>query len=305
MNNAQIKTYTYYSVVLIALIYLFSKNAFTFTNININFSFFISLIFLTAGYLVYPAVLNLVLHSQGIKTKYLISLISLGNTIFSKYIPGKIAMIYAISYKINENNKELSIKRISFNVLLFQIIIIVSGLIFGVLSAFYIPIYSTRIIIFAVVFVIISIFLLLSKRIYKLLSIILSKILKKKISLETVSKQQLAVCLFISFIFWMLWGLGFYFFIDSLEMNIVGQFCCIFLFPFSICIGIILIIAPGGIGVREGVLTGFLVAAGNNVATAAELSILSRIWFVIGEIIIFSISILISYINKRKLKAKK
>ncbi|GAI09308.1 unnamed protein product [marine sediment metagenome] len=47
------------------------------------------------------------------------------------------------------------------------------------------------------------------------------------------------------------------------------------------------IIFPGGIGVREAVLTGFMIMLGITEEQAGTISIISRLWFTLGEAAIF------------------
>lgn len=60
-----------------------------------------------------------------------------------------------------------------------------------------------------------------------------------------------------------------------------------FAFPLSVCFGIIAIILPGGLGLREGIIIGYLVLAGLDTEQATTISFLNRLWFIAGELFIF------------------
>ena len=58
-------------------------------------------------------------------------------------------------------------------------------------------------------------------------------------------------------------------------------------FPLAATLGIMAVIAPGGLGAREGVLVGYLMLAGVPLAEATTISLASRLWFLVGEAFIF------------------
>ena len=69
-----------------------------------------------------------------------------------------------------------------------------------------------------------------------------------------------------------------------------------FAFPLSIVLGLISIIFPGGIGVREGAISLFLISNGISADVAVTISILARIWFLAGEFFAFFLAL---YFRKR------
>ena len=99
------------------------------------------------------------------------------------------------------------------------------------------------------------------------------------------------------FLIWLFWSLSFYFLIKTVSEEdvrlVTGSG-----FALAGSLGIVAVIAPGGIGVREGVLAFILTLAGFNIELAASISVVSRLWFLIGEAFIFLISFVIQ--QKRK-----
>ncbi len=58
-------------------------------------------------------------------------------------------------------------------------------------------------------------------------------------------------------------------------------------FPASMTYGFIVVFLPAGIGIREGILASFLVAGGLTPENALTISVISRFWFVAGELFLF------------------
>ena len=67
------------------------------------------------------------------------------------------------------------------------------------------------------------------------------------------------------------------------------------MFPISVVYGVLAIIVPGGIGVRESILSGFLIALKVDPKLAVTISALSRLWFISGEVFIFLLASSIKY----------
>ena len=70
-------------------------------------------------------------------------------------------------------------------------------------------------------------------------------------------------------------------------------------FPLTITLGVFAAFAPGGIGVREGVMVGYLALAGIPPHAAAAISIAARIWFILGELFMFVVGLAASAWVKR------
>ena len=72
-----------------------------------------------------------------------------------------------------------------------------------------------------------------------------------------------------------------------------------FAFPLSVCIGLIAIFLPGGLGLREGVIIAYLSLVGMEIETATTISFISRFWFVGGEVFIFLLAMAIRLMTKK------
>lgn len=89
-----------------------------------------------------------------------------------------------------------------------------------------------------------------------------------------------------AFTSWLLWGVGFLLLVRSLSPFTV-EWPVGLAFPLACTLGIMAVVAPGGLGVREGVMAGYLMWVGFSSADAATISVASRLWFLFGETMFF------------------
>ena len=89
--------------------------------------------------------------------------------------------------------------------------------------------------------------------------------------------------------YWMFWNFGFYFFVKSFAVTIPVS--AIFLFSFSATLGLLALIVPGGLGVREGLIVVGLTSFGIPLEIATTISIAARLWFISGEVFIFLLAL--------------
>lgn len=90
---------------------------------------------------------------------------------------------------------------------------------------------------------------------------------------------------------WVSWGLGFGLLAQGLTGSI-WPWQVFSLFPLAGVLGLLVLIAPGGIGAREGVLALALAALGMAPEQVASVSVFSRGWFLLGELCLFSAGVL-------------
>ncbi|MFC2114325.1 hypothetical protein ACFLRI_03150, partial [Bacteroidota bacterium] len=89
---------------------------------------------------------------------------------------------------------------------------------------------------------------------------------------------------------WSLWGMGFYFLSSSISPTFFPNFLA---FPLASTAGMLAIIIPGGLGVREGILTYALHQSGMLLEIAGSISILARLWFISGELFVFIVALIL------------
>ena len=222
------------------------------------------------------------------------SIISCGLPIFTKYIPGKLLTIFSRALYV-QKKYDTPLKTLTFISLKTQFISLWFGLLIGSVIIFEVGL-SIWLKILAVVFFIVIFIFLFSKNFRRMLIYSINKVFKKNIDYPVIKAKDV-LKLFPSFLLnWFFWCLGFYFLCQSiLTYNIsisVGLS-----FALASVIAILAIVAPGGIGVREGILLSMLIALGVDKQNAITISIVSRLWFLVGEIFIF---LLASFLNYRK-----
>jgi hypothetical protein len=105
------------------------------------------------------------------------------------------------------------------------------------------------------------------------------------------------------FICWLLWTAAFFFFVDSVLPDGDYAWYTAFAFPLAATISILLIVFPGGLGIREGLLVFFLMRCGLSLDQATLVSLTSRIWFTLGEFFMFAAALVTKAIhNKSEIK---
>jgi hypothetical protein len=117
----------------------------------------------------------------------------------------------------------------------------------------------------------------------KILNWILVQLKRETISL-TISYSNILWILFVCIISWIVGGVGFYFFVDSVY-PMAPQYI-LFLtgaLAISSTLGLIAIFAPSGLGVREGALV-YILSFMMATPVAVIISILTRIWMTLVEI---------------------
>lgn len=219
-----------------------------------------------------------------------------------KYLPGKVWLLLSRFYFYE--SKGMSRKRISVALYLeMAAVIVAAGLIF--LAALILfkemgPSYSGGPFWGLVLAFILLAFIFLHP---KVLQGILNWILvqfKKEPILLSISYSNIVWILFVCIVAWMIGGIGFYFFVDSVYP--VSSNYILFLtgaLAISSILGLIAIFAPGGLGVREGALV-YLLSFMMATPVAVIISILTRIWMTLIEIGLIGMVYLLRQIQKRK-----
>ena len=125
-------------------------------------------------------------------------------------------------------------------------------------------------------------------------------LLRKKLSSQKVHFQKIMQTLFsfkklfrLVLIYISLWacvGIGFFLFVKSIyPIQMVQLPIILGIYPFAWSIGFLSLITPGGLGVREGILTLFLTTFLPSV-TATLIALLSRLWIINTEVLLAAIA---------------
>jgi uncharacterized membrane protein YbhN (UPF0104 family) len=199
---------------------------------------------------------------------------SVGITIFSKYIPGKVWMILGrVGYLLERytlNKKKLASFSLLAQILSLLVAFFVSFLLTinnqAVLNQLNIQVELALIISFTGIY-------------------LLTYFLKR---FFLVSSKHIFIMFFVSAFMWLFWGIGFAFLYYALNIEFEIRFSeLIATFIFSALVGILAFIVPGGLGVREASMVSILSILGLNIHLAISIAAISRVWFLISEIVFF------------------
>lgn len=218
-----------------------------------------------------------------------------GLSIFGKYIPGKVwTVVGRAAYTSRRYNIPLGrLSAISLNAEFIQYWL---GLVIGACGLFVLGglrIWGWLVLVLWLVLTV-TIF---SSFVHTGVETLIRRTLKKEVSIPKLSIRSTFAILPYFLLLWILLGTGFYLLMistSSVDIPIVSA-CA---FPIASTLGVMAIIVPGGIGVREGVLVGFLSLAGIPVSQAATISVVARLWFLIGEGFLFVLGIALSKANR-------
>jgi uncharacterized membrane protein YbhN (UPF0104 family) len=123
--------------------------------------------------------------------------------------------------------------------------------------------------------------------------------LKKEPVVVSLSYGDVLWIMFVCLLSWMVGGIGFYLFIDSVYSVPAGSVLYLTgALAFSSILGLIALFAPGGLGVREGTLV-YLLSFTMPGSVAVVLSVLTRLWTTLIEIGLIGVIYLVSHFRTR------
>ncbi|MDA3910509.1 MAG: lysylphosphatidylglycerol synthase transmembrane domain-containing protein, partial [Bacteroidales bacterium] len=249
----------FYLSIIIFVIYLTQVDYLVFSDIQLNYWYLgLAIVFLWTGFYFSTQSWWYALKIHKIKISRKTGLISHGLSIFAKYIPGKVWMILGrASYVAKDEG--ISAKTPSVASLKEQLVFIMSGMLISILPILYFdfPWYIPWIVVSTSVGIALFLFV---KPVHNLSQNILSKLFKKPIAIPLISISKAIKLGFYTILYWSCWILSFYFLIQAVGIH--NSFVSAFIFPISAIYGILAIIVPGGIGVREGIMVSLFVFLG-------------------------------------------
>ncbi|MGD0917284.1 MAG: lysylphosphatidylglycerol synthase domain-containing protein [Thermodesulfobacteriota bacterium] len=217
-----------------------------------------------------------------------------------KYLPGKVWLLLSRFYFYEARGK--SKKSISV-ALYFETVTIIAaaGLIFLVALIFHReiwPFYSWRQWGWPVLLFLLGFVFLHPRVLQKILNWVLVQFKREPVSLS-ISYADILGILFVCILSWLVGGVGFYLFIDSVY-PVAPQYVLFLTGALAISgtLGLIAIFAPSGLGVREGVLV-YLLSFMMATPVAVIISILTRIWMTLIEIGLIGVIYLSGQFQKR------
>lgn len=216
-----------------------------------------------------------------------------------RYIPGKFMQFVGIMYLAKKEGLREDVAASSFA--LIQLFDTPAGLILIVLyylmlgTSFdkisqYMPVLAALIIVTCL-----SLLIILKPSLMERLLNLLLKLIKQPALKFQLKKKTGLWFLFLYFIAWNIFGAAFYLFLISVtdvSADFFLQACLIY--AASYMIGYWALFAPGGIGVREGVMGVLLNRIGGILESVAfAVSLAARLWFMTGEILVSILALMV------------
>lgn len=293
------KLKTWSTIFIYVSIFFFAFYLVRHKDLHLNFStlpanaLIISFVLLWAGFIASALSWRNALAAHGIKIPVKKAIHSHGSSVLGKYIPGKIWVILGRAFPVAGSGSEL--QRVTLASLKEQLIYIFLGLLISFVPVLIVYPYGMITVILLVSLLLLGL-LLFVPAVHNAGRKILKRMFKKEPDLPLISmKQALGISVYVLF-YWSLWTAGFWFFLKAFATD--AMWIQAFAFPLSVCYGVMAIIFPGGLGVREGIMTGFLVLTGMSPEKAAAISLLNRLWFITGELFIFSLAFLLRPVKR-------
>jgi len=211
-----------------------------------------------------------------------------------RYLPGKIWNILGMYYLVGEYG--ISKKQTTIAILASEISYKGSALLIGICYFIFSPLYGQYLPVM-ITLLACSLIFIHPRIVDKLVNYGL-RLFKKQTIQINYSYSTILVFFLLYIIVWMIYSLAFYVFVSSLtSLESVNIFQFFTILPLCWVVGYIMIFAPGGIGVREGMLV-IILGEFLPAEVALVIAVTQRIWFTIVE----GINIIISFAIPAKVK---
>ncbi len=208
--------------------------------------------------------------------------ISHGLYIFSKYIPGKLWVVLGRASYISTDKTNM--KQLSLASLQEQMLFVWWGLLLSLPPTFLL---LERPWIGAIIVggLLLMSFLLFSGWFHRNFRWVVEKVMKKEFAFRPMKRSFFLKVSIPVLLFWLMWSAGFWLLLVSVYGNSTPLMALVW--PAAMTYGFVVVFLPAGVGVREGILVSFLVAGGMESRDAVTFSVISRFWFVAGEMFLF------------------
>jgi uncharacterized membrane protein YbhN (UPF0104 family) len=256
-------------------------------------SFWISVFFLLTGFVLHVFSWQKTLEVSNQQVSLRRCTASVGLSIFAKYIPGKIWMVMGRAVYLSSKNAN-SLASLTVASIKAQCITILVGLLLGCLGLFHHREYHHWAWVILGLAALLS-FLLFNPMMHRLGQQLLMRFFRRSFNIPQLNLGSTLKIIPWFIAYWLAWSTGFYFLAKSLTPQVLPWFLGLN-FPLAATVGILTFLAPGGLGTREAVLVFFLLSSGVPLAEATSISITSRLWFLLGEGLIF----LLGYVAHRR-----
>ncbi len=245
---------------------------------------------LVAGFLALVASWNVLLATSGCPVRFSEGLAALGLSVLGNYVPGKVWLIVGRAGYVAAR-RGYPLAKMSVLSLHAQLVSLWSGLLLGALAAFAVG--GVRL--WGPLMLVLWLGLTLtvfSRSVHGLVAALIAKVAARHVSIPLLSFASVARAVGWAMLAWLVWSAAFYLFLLALDVGGISPLDGL-AFPLAATLGVVAVIAPGGLGAREGVLVAYLVLAGQSVAEATTVAVAARLWFLAGELALFAIGWLV------------
>lgn len=239
-----------------------------------------------AGFLCLVASWNVLLAKGGCPVRFSVGLSALGLSVLGNYVPGKVWLIMGrAGYVAGRHGYPLA--KVSVLSLHAQLITLWAGLALGSIAAFAVGglrVWGPLILLLWLALTLTT----FSRSVHGLVALMVGRIVRRRVSIPLLSFKSTGHAVIWALATWICWSFAFYLFLIAL--GVVGVSPADGLaFPLAATLGVVAIIAPGGLGAREGVLVAYLVLAGQSATDATTIAVAARLWFLAGELVLFAV----------------
>ena len=215
-----------------------------------------------------------------------LALAMFGLTIFSKYIPGKVMIVFSkVAYLAAKTGFAPAALSVAF--VRAQIIALWCSLLLGIIG---LGLNHALYLLSAVGLLLVGAFtaIMFSGRAHRGALGLVNRLFAQRLDFPPLSMGATLTLIPWFAAVWVLWGSGFYLFCQSLSPGHL-PLSTVFCFPLACAFGILALFSPGGIGVREGIMVGYFTLMPIDLDHAVTLSAASRLWFLAGEAFSFGL----------------
>lgn len=251
--------------------------------------FTLSVVLVVLGFLANAFSWRQVLGKLGHEVPFAQALASTGLSVFGKYIPGKIWAIIGRAGYIAKW-RSLALAEVSTASVNAQLITLWLGLALGVIGLYAVGDLESWGVLVGGCWLVLSLVLFCSAP-HRIAERVASRLFGREIRFPRLGVASTVSLIPWFSLTWILWAAGFYLLSHSL-VNANLPLAVGFGFPLAATLGILVVIAPGGLGVREGILVAFLVMVPMPLAEATTISVTARLWFLAGELSVFALGVL-------------
>ncbi|MGB9720834.1 MAG: lysylphosphatidylglycerol synthase domain-containing protein [bacterium] len=250
----------------------------------------ISMILLFLNFLIFVEAWRKIIFTLGDSIDFANAFWIMSSSQLAKYVPGGIWFALGRIY-LGKGDK-LKPETIGISVIIETALTLLVGIILFLLSLFFASRSSILNFLFVVPIAVFFIIILHPKVLNKLLNLSMHIFKRKPIYFNIDYLRILCLSLYF-FGLWIAQIIGFYFLINSIyPVHITKIFHLAGVYTLSWMSGFIVIFAPGGLGVREGMMS-LLLSSFIPSPLAIAISFLSRVWITVFEIVVFFLGVAI------------